>query len=255
MVGTIIDVDLAIDPSEAKRTITTIGTNLVQTFATMLTRVGIALVYLLVTGGSTPPRGAVTDELRHLVLTGAPVAGVVSTLIHISLAPLAIPAWLAPTSVIIDKVCTLAIVQARIEGTLIDIFLTEPPSVSWLALAPVTIDLIYTLSLVQTRVGGTFVNIHFTVSSIDPRLTVALVPISIAQFLTSSSILTRINFTLINLSVTKSSSITRIAATSKVINAIHTNSIKTVVASTVIVVPLASAARESTRAVTGEGVE
>lgn len=80
----------------------------------MLARVRIALVDLPVTGGATPPRGAVADELGHLILTGAPVARVVPAFILISLASLAVPPWLAPTCVVIDQVSTLSIIEARV---------------------------------------------------------------------------------------------------------------------------------------------
>lgn len=80
----------------------------------MLARVGIALVDLPVTGGPTPPRRAVADELGHLILAGAPVAGVVPALIFICLASLAIPPWLAPACVIIYQVSTLSIIKTRV---------------------------------------------------------------------------------------------------------------------------------------------
>lgn len=153
MVGTIVNINLTVNASKARRTHTPVGPNLVKTLSTVLARVGITLVYLLVTGGATPPRGAVADELGHLVLTRAPVAGIMSTLVLICLAPLAIPARLATTGIVTDEICTLSIVEAGIRGTFIDIFLTQSSSIARLALASVAIDFIHTLSLIQTRVG------------------------------------------------------------------------------------------------------
>lgn len=153
MLGTVVNVNLTVDPSEARGTDTPVRPHLVQTLPTVLARVGITLVDFPVTGGATPPRRAVADELGHLILAGAPVAGVVSALIFISLASPTIPPWLAPTCVVIDQVSTLPIIETRVGGALIDILLTQPPPVPWLALASVPIYLIHTLPLVQARVG------------------------------------------------------------------------------------------------------
>ena len=174
MVGTIVDVDLAVDASKTRRTDASVGPHLVQTFPPMLAWVSIALIYLPVTGGSSPPRRAVADELGHLILTRAPVAGVVSALIFISLTSLAIPAWLAPAGVVIDQISTLSIIEAGIRGALIDILLAQPPPVPRLALTSVPIYLIHTLPLVQTRIGVALIDIHLAVLTIGPWLAMTL---------------------------------------------------------------------------------
>jgi len=253
MVGTIVDVDLAVDAGEARGTDAPVGPHLVQALPSMLTRVSIALVNLSVTGGTAPPWRAVAYELGHLILTCAPVTGVVSALIFISLTSLAIPAWLAPTGVVIDQVCTLSIIQAWIRGTLIDIFLAQPPPVPRLALTSVPIYLIHTLSLVQTRVGVAFVDIHLTVLAIRPRLAMTLVSVPISELLTGAPILTRVYLALIDLSVTESTSVARVAPTCEVIDTINTDTIETMIASAVVDIPLASSSSKSLGAVTGEG--
>lgn len=153
MIGTVINVDLTVDASKAGWTDTAIGPNLVQTLATMLAGVGITLVYLLVTGGSAPARWTVANELGHLILTGTPLAGIVTALVHISLASLSIPTRLTAACVVVDEVCTLPIVQAGIGGTFVDIFLTQPSSIARLALASVAVDFIHTLAFIETRIG------------------------------------------------------------------------------------------------------
>lgn len=80
-----------------------------------------------------------------------------------------------------------------------------------------------------------------------------LVSITISQLLACPPILTRVDLTLVNLPVAEPTSVPGVASTGEVIDTIDTDSVEAVVAGAVIVVPLATVAREAFRAVTGEG--
>jgi len=253
VVCTVVNIDLTVDAGKAWRTDTAVRPHLVQTLPSVLAGVGIALVDLPVTGGAAPARRAVADELGHLVLAGAPVAGVVPALVLVSLAPLPIPARLAPAGVVIDQVRALPVIEAGVGGALVDVLLAQPPPVAWLALTSVPIYLIHTVPLVKAGVGGALVHIHLTVLPIGAGLAVALIPVSISELLTGAPVLARVDLTLVNLPVTESASIARVAAAGEVIDTVDTDTIEAVVARTVVDVPLAPVPREAFGAVTGEG--
>ncbi len=96
------------------------------------------------------------------------------TLVHVSLAPLAVPAVRAPTDEIIDDVGALAAVLAGLLQALVDVLLTKAAPVAGQALAAEPVDLVQAAALIEAGVGGALVHVHFALGSIRPWLAVAL---------------------------------------------------------------------------------
>jgi len=153
-VSAVVNVDLAVVACESGGTAAGVLTNpLLKTLSSMLARVGVALVHLLIACRPSITLRAVADVSRHIVLTDASRTGVVPTLVHVSLASLAIPAWLASTVIVINLVGAPAVVEARVASALVDIFFAESSSVPRLTLAPVLVDLVHAVTSIETGVG------------------------------------------------------------------------------------------------------
>lgn len=140
----IVNVNLTVVACKSRGTDAGVLANpLFKTLSSMLTGISITLIHLLITCQTCISPRAVTDVSRDIVLTDAPCAGIVPALVHVSLAPLAIPAWLATAVIVVNLVSAPAIVEARVARALVDIFLTQSPSVARLTLAPVLVDLVH----------------------------------------------------------------------------------------------------------------
>ena len=150
----VVNVDLAVVSCESGGTAAGVLTNsLLKTLSPMLARIGIALIHLLITCRPSIPLRAVADVSRDIVLTDASRTWVVSALVHVSLATLAIPARLASTVIVINLVSAPAIVEARVASALVDIFFAQSSSVARLTLAPVLVDLVHAVTSIETGVG------------------------------------------------------------------------------------------------------
>ena len=153
-VSAVVNVDLTVVAGESGGTAAGVLTNpLLKTLSSMLARVGIALVHLLVACRPCVTLWAVADVSGDIVLTNTSSTRIVSALVNISLATLAIPARLASTVIVINLVSAPAIVEARIASALVNIFFAQSSSVARLALASVLVDLIHTVASIETRVG------------------------------------------------------------------------------------------------------
>ena len=132
----------------------------------VLTGVGIALVHLQVAGGASPAWRAVADEPGDVVLTGAALAGIVPTLVNISLTSLPVPPGSAPAGEVVDEVCALPTMETGAGQTLVHILLAQPASVAGLTPAVELVDPVHTLAVIETGVAGALVHVDLTVGPV-----------------------------------------------------------------------------------------
>lgn len=192
----------------------------VQTGATVLARVGLALIPFLLTVLSHPARFTLTAVLVLLFNTFSMHTRLKGTVVRPRETPKAMCAGWTLADEPIEFVLADSATHTWVGVTLIDIHFTFNPCISWVAHTFVPVNFIKAISIF-TGVAGTVIFIDLTVCPCSSWRAVTLV--SIDQVDAASSVLAGVAVALLDLDVTDGACVSRIALTGEGGNSIFTH--------------------------------
>ncbi|OAD53542.1 hypothetical protein WN48_09780 [Eufriesea mexicana] len=155
---------LAVPPRVRKLADAFVVVHEVDTGATILTRVvGTVVDVGLAIGTSIASQAVATVPVQMVVASATVLTGIRAAFVDVSLTPLASVAWQTVADKLVDTVLAGAAVHARIAGTLVHVAEASSIVVAARTVAPEVVYQVYAAATVGTGVAGALVDVRFAV--------------------------------------------------------------------------------------------